>query len=429
MPLFFVLAINDNEVPRRGEANERCDASGGCNEAGRGQKPRARAADERHWLSSSEEERGASRKGALVSRPTMNMMMCGLLLVLPLALLLSVLGRWALVQTVRSCWMLPSTWLPREALEAIESEAWEKWEDENQLPPVIPASPIPLLLPQHRPEDVDLSRPLLMKGLFDELELGRPDRKLSLDGLSRPPLAELKIDYFTDARRANTVPDAVAPLADIVKNITSGGPQKFGTQWIVEKFPELVAEIALPRVREIFGDRFRPEHCVKPLGGILPALTTVPVFMASGGRKEPATISTTATTKTRPRTDLHCEPIGNVVAQLSGRKRWTLVSPQHYKLLRPAVAPDGRAYFFSRLDPLDPAALSGVPRYEVITERGDGLWVPPWTWHRVDYVEDEVALSASLFHFRPTEFVRNNPLFSGLLVPNLIKELLGVKTQ
>lgn len=128
------------------------------------------------------------------------------------------------------------------------------------------------------------------------------------------------------------------------------------------------------------------------------------------------------------RTDLHCEPIGNVVVQLEGEKRWTLVSPEHSHLLRPTVAPDGRAYFFSMLDPVNPSSLMHVPRYEVTTRPGDVLWVPPWTWHRVEYLEGVTALTASLFHFRPGEFVRNNPTFAGLILPNLFKELLGVKT-
>jgi hypothetical protein len=63
----------------------------------------------------------------------------------------------------------------------------------------------------------------------------------------------------------------------------------------------------------------------------------------------------------------------------------------------------------------------------VVTHAGDLLWVPPWTWHRVEYIEDTVAIAASLFHFRPKEFVRNNPTFATLLIPNLVKEFLGTK--
>ena len=42
-------------------------------------------------------------------------------------------------------------------------------------------------------------------------------------------------------------------------------------------------------------------------------------------------------------------------------KRWTLVSPRYSKLLKPTVSPDGRAYFYSHVDPLDPNGLVHVP--------------------------------------------------------------------
>ena len=54
-------------------------------------------------------------------------------------------------------------------------------------------------------------------------------------------------------------------------------------------------------------------------------------------------------------------------------------------------------------------------------------WVPPWTWHRVEYIDKVLALTASLFHFRPVEFFKNHPMFAALLSPNLIKELMGFK--
>ena len=54
--------------------------------------------------------------------------------------------------------------------------------------------------------------------------------------------------------------------------------------------------------------------------------------------------------------------------------------------LRPAASPDGRAYFYSALgdDDLERVAT----RQRVTTFPGDALWVPPWTWHRVDYGRD-----------------------------------------
>ena len=39
------------------------------------------------------------------------------------------------------------------------------------------------------------------------------------------------------------------------------------------------------------------------------------------------------------------------------------------------------------------------------------------------------ALSASLFHFRSVEAVAHNGLYSALAIPNVLKELVGWKTQ
>ena len=60
---------------------------------------------------------------------------------------------------------------------------------------------------------------------------------------------------------------------------------------------------------------------------------------------------------------------------------------------------------------------------------GDALWVPPWTWHRVDYGSGGLSVAASLFHFRPVDFVQRQPFFAFAIVPNLFKELVGWKTQ
>lgn len=93
----------------------------------------------------------------------------------------------------------------------------------------------------------------------------------------------------------------------------------------------------------------------------------------------------------------------------------------------------------------DPAVhgvlISALPCFNSLTDRsmtGDAIWVPTWTWHRVDYDTESdhessdrgsISLGASLFHFRPIDFVRNNPLFAVLMVPAMVLEVLGIKTQ
>jgi len=281
-----------------------------------------------------------------------------------------------------------------------------------------------------------INRPLLLKGVWSKEELLDPKRRLSISGLARDTLV---LPYFSDARRLALSPDSEASLIRL-------------------------AEVAPPSlVSALFGDRFTKDrllgHIYSPLPLILGPLT-VPIFVANAEVKtkkdKVATESTPTETDScdvaaaaptrRPYTGLHCEPIGNVSVQLAGARAWTLVQTEHWKSLRPTVSPDSRGFFASWAPSID-----HVPRYRVRTLPGDAVWVPPWTWHRVDYVvmEDEgeegghssvngnidetndatVALGASLFHFRPVDFVLRNPVYALILAPYLVGEFIGTKTQ
>jgi Cupin-like domain len=304
-------------------------------------------------------------------------------------------------------------------------------------------------------------RPLLLKGLWDPemLRATTSQRRLSLEQLLHE---NLTIPYFKDARQHGALtPDGSAPLRDIVANITRGLPHKIATQLLVQTYPDLMHEIApLDIVSLLFGTSYFTPAAVQGSGPwrLLPALTTVPLFIASSNVrsiKDTATknrgdVSThidrtksQATGKAQtlksqtPYTALHCEPIGNIAVQLSGRKQWTLISPQFSRGLRPAMAPDGRAYFASWISTNDDYS---VPYYTAETQAGDAIWVPTWTWHRVDYTsatpldsatdqEEDIAVGASLFHFRPLDFVVNNPLYAVLILPAMFLELIGYNTQ
>ena len=230
-------------------------------------------------------------------------------------------------------------------------------------------------------------------------------------------------------------PDGFGKVRDVVYNMTMGAPHKIGSQLILEKYPDLIEEVApLEVVTELFGDYFSPDH-IKGSGpwNLFPAITTVPLFVANNhaplnsssleeyGHSNENEIEI----QQQPYTALHCEPIGNIAVQLTGQKKWTLVQPEYSYKIKPAISPDGRAFFSSWAKD-----YKNVPVYETITTAGDGIWVPTWTWHRVDYIEsDDIAIAGSLFHFRAVDFVRNNALFAGVMIPALVKELLGFNTQ
>ena len=274
------------------------------------------------------------------------------------------------------------------------------------------------------------NRPLLLKGLWSRSELEKEGRRLSLQGLLQE---DLIIPYFQNASAPYALsPDSKGPTSQIVNNMTTGLPHKIGTQFLVQTYPELIKEVApTVIVTTLFGDYFQPHH-VNGSGpfGVFPATTTVPVFVAKTGKTSGTVQDTNCADSSyndaHPRTDLHCEPIGNVAVQLQGEKQWLLIAPEHSFRIQPAAAPDGRAFFASFSN-----SLKSVPQYHVTTHAGDAMWIPTWTWHRVDYVgeEESVAIGGSLFHFRPLDFLRNNPLFAMLIIPSLIKELIGYKTQ
>ena len=363
---------------------------------------------------------------------------------------------WSLAQSMLwpcHTWMQVATkimkWNEAESsvCQSITQAAWEFWESQRPLQKV-GEEPIPTVDVQEHLQDLLLhlevtfgsdwrKRPLLLKGLWSAEALHNSKRRLSTEGLL---LEELEVPYFTDARRKGALsPDGRAPISRIVANITkAGAPHKIGTQLLVQTYPDLINEVApLDTVKELFGDHFSTE-AVKGSGPfglpIFPASTTVPVFVASGilavgnDSNEAAMKDTSMdshSSQRMPFTELHCEPIGNIAVQLSGKKKWTLVRPEFSRLLKPSISPDGRAFFASWAND-----YAHVPSYNAVTEAGDAIWVPTWTWHRVDYLpSDEMAIGASLFHFRPVDFVRNNPLFGLLIVPAIFLELVGVNTQ
>jgi hypothetical protein len=278
-------------------------------------------------------------------------------------------------------------------------------------------------------------KPLLLQGLWNASALEDPRRRLSLRGLLKE---NLTIPYFTDARVYGALsPDGNAPVREIVQRIAQGKPHKIGTQLLVQEYPTLMEEVApMNLITDLFGNHFDQKHLLGhgSVLGIFPGTTTVPVFVANGvpvGSDAPETTKISNPTSTskdgprRPVTGLHCEPIGNVAVQLSGVKEWTLIDPEHFSKLNPALAADGRAFFASWATSLD-----HVPRYKVKTFAGDAVWVPTWTWHRVDYIEsDDVSIGGSLFHFRPADFIWRNPLYALLIVPAMLKELAGVSSQ
>lgn len=349
-------------------------------------------------------------------------------------------------------------------------------------------------------------QPLLLKGILDYNSISRENqhsKRLSLQGLLE---LDQVIPYFEQANRPGALtPTAEAPVSLIVQGMLNGRPYKIGSQLLVQEHPEWMRELTGMEdstttstgnlLTYLFGNHFSPKHVLP--GRLLPATTTVPVFVAHIAKNHNGTLpkndqdhssakvckqdeescqdqhsddSSKLPNSQHITTGLHCEPIGNVAFQIEGSKEWTLVSPKYSAWLQPSLAADGRAFFASSL------AANGtlsqvlsqrhIPHWTAVTGPSDALWVPTWTWHRVDYRLSEVlesdqcspqtddgshshgkvsntcvngdaannqsyelAIGGSIFHFRPLDFLRRNPLYAILIVPALIKELAGISTQ
>mmetsp|Transcript_20876 Transcript_20876/g.31612 ORF Transcript_20876/g.31612 Transcript_20876/m.31612 type:complete len:384 (-) Transcript_20876:2000-3151(-) len=332
------------------------------------------------------------------------------------------------------CWTSPPSWM--------EQTVWESWEklhgSSNRTANFIPSQEIPCMSIQDQQNPLEFleakygpnwkDRPLLLKGLWKRNIVNENNRRLSLEGLLHE---NLTISYFSDARNPDLLsPDERAPIREIVAGMQAGYFHKIGTQNLVNKYPDLLHEVApLNIVKKLFGDYHFQEDNIIGTGilnkWMLPKTLTVPVFVARSTNTNNITSRQCDVDSNRCQlhaiTSLHCEPISNLAVQLAGVREWTLINPEYSTQLRPFLG--DRAYFFSNWH----ESYHHIPRYHVQTRKGDALWLPAWTWHKVDYhhtssTENDISIAASLFHFRPIDFIRRNPLYAFLVLPKFIQE-------
>ena len=190
---------------------------------------------------------------------------------------------------------------------------------------------------------LDIQKPILIPNLSTYHD--DQTKPLSLDNLSSSPLGDLQINYFTDSTKVGALkPNSIASLSEIVHNVTNdfNSKIKIGTQIPVENYPSLIHNVA-PNdiVTQLFGNHFRIDD-LNPYLGIFPPLTTVPIFLARGLNESAPEKShhsinqihhqrsssdhqhhtDNSTIQRNVRTDLHCEPIGNIsIQQLKGSEQ------------------------------------------------------------------------------------------------------------
>ena len=215
---------------------------------------------------------------------------------------LSTVLQWSLIQLFKS--IFKTHFLER--ITAVEESFWTQWEEQGEFHP----NSTLLEIPTYSIDDILVSKKKINFHLPFLIQNASDSDILSLQTLTSPPLSDLSIDYFSDARKKLLVPDRHDTLAVIMEKILSGGPEKIGTQMIIQTFPFILQNFLNENekwLKSIFGEDRVGRW--KEFGITL----TVPVFVSTGfsAKSDDANDITT-------RTDLHCEPISNVVLQTAG---------------------------------------------------------------------------------------------------------------
>ena len=111
----------------------------------------------------------------------------------------------------------------KKQISSFEESLWLDWEKQNTLNP----NETLLSIPTYTSGDKSALESINFRLPFIIQNMSQSD-VLSLKSLSTPPLSDLSIDYFSDARKKLLVPDRYDTLAVIMENILAGGPEKIG---------------------------------------------------------------------------------------------------------------------------------------------------------------------------------------------------------
>lgn len=117
-----------------------------------------------------------------------------------------------------------------------------------------------------------------------------------------------------------------------------------------------------------------------------------------------------------PRTgsSLHCAVAGNFFFNVYGKKKWILISPYYSKYLQSTPAENFEFVISGyNIEDMDQFGTLNqlIPKYEIILEPGDVLYVPPWYWHYVHNETDFTIGCAIRDHTVYTQSILNNPIF------------------
>ena len=108
---------------------------------------------------------------------------------------------------------------------------------------------------------------------------------------------------------------------------------------------------------------------------------------------------------------LHCAVGGNFFFNVHGRKKWVLIHPKYSKFLKSTPSKDFE-FVISGYDMENQSEiLKKIPKYEVILEPGDVLYVASWWWHYVKNMTDFTIGCSVRDHSAYWQSFKNNPMF------------------
>jgi len=108
---------------------------------------------------------------------------------------------------------------------------------------------------------------------------------------------------------------------------------------------------------------------------------------------------------------LHCAVGGNFFFNVHGRKKWILIDPKYSRFLKSTPSKEFE-FVISGHDIENPSEiLQKIPKYEVILEPGDVLFVAPWWWHQVTNITDFTIGCSVRDHSVYWPSFKNNPMY------------------
>ena len=116
--------------------------------------------------------------------------------------------------------------------------------------------------------------------------------------------------------------------------------------------------------------------------------------------------------------DYHIEPGPFMFAQIKGTKIWNLIEPEYSHLMRPIThGLYGLSHGF------DTKHFNLIPKYKIVLEEGDIIFLPSWIWHEVYVKKEGLVLSLGLRMFDFNSNMKSHPYFTVNCLFHVIKSL------